>query len=149
DVVDDPGRHLAQPAGQPDRAVDRGAGPPAAALVVDPADAGRDGTAVEPGVAEGGGATHQLVVAGTAARLGPLDPGHHRLDPLGLLPAAEAGRDQHDDAVALAVGRDRPPAPLGTAYLHLGLRRVGPGRHVVKVSPDLRLRPVRRAGPIA
>ena len=28
---------------------------------------------------------HQVVVAGTPPRLGLLDPGHHRLDPLGLL----------------------------------------------------------------
>ena len=34
-----------------------------------------------------------------------------------------AGRDQHHDPVALAVGRDGAAAPLGAAHLHLGLRR--------------------------
>src|SRR5262249_35270097 len=47
DVVDDPGGHAAQLGGQPDGAVVRGAGAPAAVLVADPAHARRIGTSVE------------------------------------------------------------------------------------------------------
>ena len=76
-------------------------------------------------VVQGRRAGVQVLVGRTAAAFGLLDPGDHRLDPLGFLPSGQRRGDEHDDAVALAVGRNRAAASLGAAYLHLGLRGHG------------------------
>ncbi len=57
---------------------------------------------------------------GWRAPLLALETRDHVGHPLGLVALAHRGGDEHDDAVALAVGRHRAPAPLGAAYLDLG-----------------------------
>ena len=114
-VVDHPRRHPLQPRGEPDRAVAGRAGAPARASgcrpsAPTPARPGRRGSGRSAPCAR----CMQVVVGGPAPALGPLEPRDHGLDPLGLLPAGQRRGDQHDDPVALAVGRDGTAAPLAS-----------------------------------
>jgi 8-oxo-dGTP pyrophosphatase MutT (NUDIX family) len=119
-VVDHPGRHPLQPGGEPDGAVAGGAGPPAGLLVVDPAHRLGPGEAAEVPVGERPRAGEQLLVGGSPAAFGLLEPGQHRVDPLPLLGAGQGRRDHHHDPVAVAVGRDRTAPALRAPYLDLG-----------------------------
>ena len=117
-VVLHPGRHLEQPTGEPDRAVRWGAGGPAGAHRRDPAHAVRPGPSAEVTLGELRCAPGQRVVAGAPAVARRTDHAiDHPRDPLTLLGGGEAGRDEHDDALAVAVGGHRAPAAGATADL--------------------------------
>ncbi len=55
--------------------------------------------------------------------------------------AAQRGRDQHDDPVAVAVRRDGPAAPLRAAYLHLVARAHRPNYPVRRPREEALPRP--------
>lgn len=63
--------------------------------------------------------------------LAALEPLDHGVDPLGLLGPGERRRDEDDDRVAVAIGRDGAAAPARTAYFDrlVGGARVGSGGH--------------------
>jgi hypothetical protein len=120
-VVDDKGRHPPQSRRQPDRALGGRARPPARYLVGHPPHAHRPGSAVEEFLGQRRRPLRQLAVtadgAPGSATLLVREPLHHHGDPFALVSPRHPSRQQHDGAVAVAVGGDGAAPSCASAHL--------------------------------
>ncbi len=119
-VIDHPRRHDPQPLAQPDGRVGRRARSPARALVAHPPHARRRRLAVEVAARQLGGSHRQLGVAAPGATpASPILGGEtveHDVDPSPLFRPRHARGQQHDGAVAVAIGRHRTAPARAAAH---------------------------------